>query len=158
LALLVGLFALAWSIDDLPTNLRMPAVQLHMSLGITVLGLTILRLAWRFAVGVPALPGDLPAWQRLAARANEFLLYLLLLAQALVGWLWTSAGTKAINYFFLVELPWLIGPDKPLSRTLGNLHGLIGNLLLIVIGLHAAAALYHHFVRRDRVLLGMLRG
>ena len=158
LALIIALFALAWSIDSLPKDLRGPAVQLHQSFGIIVLGLTALRLVWRFAIGVPALPDDVPAWQKLAARANEYALYLLLLAQPVVGWLWGSAGERQINFFFLVQLPWLIGPDKDLSRALGHLHGLIGNLLLVVIGLHAAAALYHHFVRRDRVLAGMLHG
>jgi len=158
LALFVALFAIAWSIDDLPEAMRSPALQLHKSFGITVLGLTILRLIWRFAAGVPAMPADLPAWQKLGARASHVLLYLLLLAQPLVGWLWSSAGTQRINFFFLVQIPWLIGPDKPLSRSLGHLHGLIGNLLLVVIGLHAAAALYHHFVRKDRVMVGMLRG
>ncbi|HLZ66293.1 MAG TPA: cytochrome b [Aliidongia sp.] len=158
LALFVGLFAIAWGVDDLPQALHSPAIQLHKSFGITVLALTVLRLGWRVAAGVPAMPDDLPAWQRLAARASHAALYVLLLAQPLVGWLWSSAGTKPINYFFLVQLPWLIGPDKQVARTLGDLHGLIANLLLIVIGLHAAAALYHHFVRRDRILVGMLRG
>ena len=156
LALFVGLFALAWTIDDLPQALRSPATQLHKSFGITVLILTVLRLIWRFAAGVPAIPGDLPAWQKLAARLTQYALYGLLLAQPLVGWLWSSAGTKPINFFFLVQLPWLIGPDRPLSRTLGNLHGLIGWTLLVLIAVHAAAALYHHFVRRDRVLLSMV--
>jgi cytochrome b561 len=158
LALFVGLFAIGWYRDDLPQDLRGPALQLHKSFGITVLGLTVLRLLWRFMAGVPAMPSDLPTWQKLAARVSHFVLYGLLIAQPLVGWLWSSAGTKPINYFFVVQLPWLIGPDQQLSRTLGNLHGLIADLLLIVIGLHAAAALYHHFVRRDRVLAGMLHG
>jgi len=158
LALFVALFAIAWSIDDLPQAMRGSALQLHKSFGITVLALTILRLIWRFAAGVPAMPADLPAWQKLGARASHVALYVLLLAQPLVGWLWSSAGTKPIDFFFLVRLPWLIGPDKSLSRTLGNLHGLIAYALLVVIGLHAAAALYHHFVRKDRVLVGMLRG
>ena len=158
LALFVGLFLIAWTVDDLPQELRLPAVQLHKSFGITVLALTVVRLVWRFAAGVPAIPSELPSWQKAAARATQYALYVLLFAQPLVGWLWSSAGTRAINFYFLVQLPWLIGPDKDLSRQLGHLHGLIGNLLLIVIGLHAVAALYHHFVRRDQVLVAMLRG
>jgi len=158
LALFIGLFALGWYGDDLPQSMRGAGVQLHKSFGITVLALTILRLIWRFSAGVPPVPADLPAWQKLAARASHVLLYLLLLAQPTVGWLWSSASTKPINFYFLVQLPWLIGPDKDLSRSLGHLHGLIADALLIVIGLHAAAALYHHFIRKDRVLVGMLRG
>ena len=158
LALFVGLFSLGWFLDDLPQSMHAAGLQLHKSFGITVLALTIVRLIWRFAAGVPAVPADLPAWQRLAARASHALLYLLLLAQPTVGWLWSSAGTRPINFYFLVQLPWLIGPDKELSRRLGHLHGQIATALLIVIGLHAAAALYHHFIRKDRVLLAMLRG
>ena len=158
LALFVALFGLGWYMDDLPQSMRGTGLQLHKSFGITVLGLTILRLIWRFAAGVPPVPADLPAWQKLAARVSHVLLYLLLLAQPTVGWLWSSAGTKPINFYFLVQLPWLIGPDKDLSRSLGHLHGLIADALLVVIGLHASAALYHHFIRKDRVLVGMLRG
>src|SRR5579859_4212710 len=79
LTLIVALFALAWSIDSLPQDLRAPAVQVHKSFGITVLGLTILRLVGRFATGSPALPADLPAAQKFAARATQYALYLLLL-------------------------------------------------------------------------------
>jgi cytochrome b561 len=158
LGLFVALFAIGWYGDALPQSMRGPALQLHKSFGLTVLGLTVVRLAWRFAAGVPAMPSDLPAWQKLGARASHVVLYLLLLTQPLVGWLWSSAGTKQINFFFLFRMPWLIGPDKQLSRTLGDLHGLTADALLAVIGLHAAAALYHHFVRKDRVLLGMVKG
>ena len=158
LALIAGLFVLAWAMDDIPRELRGPTLQLHKSLGITVLGLTVARLAWRFGAGVPDLPGDLPLLQRLAARVTQYALYALLLIQPFVGWLWSSAGQSQISYFFLVRLPWLIGPDEQLGKRLGPLHGLLGNILLGLIGLHAAAALYHHFVRRDDILRGMLRG
>jgi cytochrome b561 len=120
--------------------------------------LTLVRLAWRFVAGVPVMPSDLSMPQKLAARVTQYILYGLLLAQPLVGWLWSSAGKNQITYFFLVRVPWLIGPDKRLDKTLGHLHGLLGNVLLGFIGLHAAAALYHHFVRRDDVLRGMIRG
>ena len=158
LALFVGLFLIVWTIDAMQEAMRSPALQLHKSFGITVLGLTVVRLVWRVIAGVPAMPSDLPAWQKLVARASHYALYTLLLAQPLVGWLWSSAGTKPINFYFLVQLPWLIGPDNGLRRTLGNLHGTIGWTLLVLIAAHAAAALYHHFVRRDRVLLSMARG
>ncbi len=158
LVLFIGLFAIAWFGDDLPKEMQQSATQLHKSFGITVLFLTVLRLAWRFVAGVPAMPSDLPAWQKLAARASQYALYGLMIAQPLVGWLWSSAGTRPINFYFLVQLPWLIGPNPDLRRTLGNLHGIIGWVLLALIAVHAAAALYHHFIRRDRVLLSMARG
>jgi cytochrome b561 len=158
LVLFIGLFGIAWFGDALPREMQQAATQLHKSFGITVLFLTLARLAWRFIAGVPALPGDLPPWQRLAARTSHFVLYVLLLAQPLVGWLWSSAGTRPINFYFLFQLPWLIGPNPELRRTLGQLHGIIGWTLFVVIALHAVAALYHHFVRRDGVLVSMARG
>jgi cytochrome b561 len=158
LALIAGLFILAWAIDELPLELRSPALQIHKSLGITVLSLTIVRLLWRFGAGVPDMPSDLPMLQKLAARVTQYALYALLQIQPLVGWLWSSAEESQINYFFLIRVPWLISPDKQLSKTLGHLHGLLGNVLLGLIGLHAAAALYHHFVRRDDILRSMVRG
>src|SRR5258708_6422479 len=115
LVLLIGLFALAWLIDDLPLDLRNHAAQLHVLMGYIVIGLTILRIAWRLAVGAPKLPGEFPAWQRLAVRGNEIALYLLLLAQPLVGWLWLNVAAPAVNSFFLLLQPWLIGPEESLS-------------------------------------------
>jgi len=156
-ALIVMVYSAIWSAQSGLAGESYPAiVQLHRSFGITVLGLTLFRLAWRCRARSPELPEDLPKLQKLAARATEALIYLLLLAQPVLGLIHTNARGQQVDLFFLGTLPAIVGPDRALSRLTHNLHELVGNLLLAVIGLHAAAALFHHFVRRDGVLTTML--
>jgi cytochrome b561 len=157
LVLVTGAFAAVWIADPAVVGSYVrQVVQVHRSLGLTVAALTIFRLGWRLRTRIPDLPGDLPMVQKLAARATEGLIYLLLLAQPVVGLLYTNAYGLRVNLFFLGELPAVIGRDRPLSVQLGNIHSFLGYSLLTLIGLHAAAALFHHFIRRDNVLRTML--
>ena len=157
LVLVTAAFAAVWIADSaLVGSYVRQVVQLHRSLGLTVAALTIFRLGWRLRTRIPDLPGELPVVQKLAARITEGLIYLLLLAQPLVGLLYTNAYGLRVNLFLLVQLPALIGRDRSLSDSLGNIHSFLGYSLLILIGLHAAAALFHHFIRRDDVLKAML--
>lgn len=133
-------------------------VQLHRSFGTTVFALTLFRLGWRLLARIPELPADLPAIQKLAARGTEYALYMLLLAQPILGLLHTNARGKRVDLYFLGELPAIIGPDKALAKQAIAAHDLVAYALLGLAALHAAAALFHHFVRRDRVLISMLRG
>jgi cytochrome b561 len=121
--------------------------------------LTLFRLGWRWHARIPSLSADLPALQKLAARVIEYLLYTLLLVQPLFGILHVNARGRRVGFFFLgelAELPAIIGPDKALATQAITAHAFVAYLLLVVIALHAAAALFHHFVRRDDVLNGML--
>jgi cytochrome b561 len=157
LGLIAAVFAIAWiAHSGLVGEYYQPVMQLHRSLGLTVLGLTIFRVAWRSRADIPRLPADLPIIQKLAARATEAVLYLLLIAQPLLGLLHTNARGPRVDFFFLGALPPVIGPDRALARQLHDLHALVAIVLLVLIGLHAAAALFHHFVRRDNVLNAML--
>ena len=157
LILVAGAFAAVWAADPaLVGSYVRPVVQVHRSLGLTVAALTIFRLFWRWRAGIPALPDDLPVVQKLAARAAEGLLYVLLLAQPAVGLLYTNAYGLRVNLFFLAELPALIGRDRPLAAQLGTVHVFLGYSLLALIGVHSAAALFHHFIREDDVLNAML--
>jgi len=157
LVLVAAAFAAIWIADpDLVGPYVRPIIQVHRSLGLTVAALTIFRLAWRWQARIPPLPGDLPILQRVAARAAEGLLYALLLVQPVIGLLYTNAYGLRVNLFFLGELPVLIGRDRALAMQLGGVHTFLGYSLLILIGLHSAAALFHHFVRRDDVLNAML--
>jgi cytochrome b561 len=131
-------------------------VQIHRSLGLTVCALTIFRLFWRWRARIPALPADLPRMQKWAARTTEALIYLLLVAQPVVGLLYSNAYGARVNLFLLVQLPTVITRDPALGETLGALHNFLGYSLLALIGAHAAAALFHHFLRRDDVLNAML--
>jgi cytochrome b561 len=157
LALIAGVYAAAWTAHSgLAGEWYQPVLQLHRSLGLTLWVLTIFRLVWRSRARIPELPHDLHPVQKLAARATEALLYLLLLAQPVIGLLQTNARGQQVDFLFLIRLPPVIGADRPFARQLHELHELTANALLVLIGMHAAAALFHHFVRRDDVLNAML--
>ena len=130
--------------------------QLHRSLGVTVFVLTLFRLGWRWHARIPSLPADLPAIQKAAARVAEYVLYALLLIQPILGILYINARGRRVDFFFLGELPPIVGPDKVLAKQAIAAHDIVAYVLLTLIALHAAAALFHHFVRRDDVLNAML--
>jgi cytochrome b561 len=157
LLLVIGAFACIWAERQADSkNEAEILIHLHQSLGITILGLTIFRLGWRRRAEIPRLPHSLPAAQKLAARATEYLLYGLLSVQPILGILYTNASRHLVNVYFLGDLPVVLGPDKMLAKRLIAMHDLVAVLLLLFIGLHAAAALFHHFVRRDDALNAML--
>ena len=118
----------------------------------------LFRMAWRSQARLPSLPADLPTIQIMAARATQYLLYALLLVQPVLGLLHSIALGARIDLFFLIELPAMMGRDKVLSKMAISAHDLVANLMLVVVALHATAALFHHFVRRDGVMKGMLPG
>jgi cytochrome b561 len=157
LLLVAATFAAIWIADPgLVGSYARPIVQIHRSLGLTICALTIFRLVWRLRSRVPELPADVPKIQKMAARANEGVIYLLLMAQPLVGLAYTNAYGVRVNLFLLAQLPPILGKGRETAALLGDIHRLVGYTLLTAIGLHAAAALYHHFIRRDGVLNAML--
>lgn len=127
----------------------------HFMLGLTVFGIVFLRLAMRAVFPAPPIRPVPPAWQHYLAMAMHLLLYVFLLGMPVMGWLTLSAQGKVIPFFGL-ELPALIGTDKSLGHSLEDIHETIGTLGYYLIGLHAAAALYHHYFVRDDTLLRML--
>jgi cytochrome b561 len=130
----------------------------HEVLGLTVLGLTVLRLAWRFGLGALANEGAGPPWMDKLAHSVRVLLYLLLLitpVSAIVGaWLEGHPLTLGV----LGQVPPLLPLHHDVGSSLARLHGFLGDAILWVAGLHAAAALFHHFVLKDQVLRRMLPG
>ena len=98
----------------------------------------------------------MPGWQSLAARATHVLLYALMLAIPLVGWLYTSAAGFPVVYLKLVQLPDLVSKDKELAALLKLMHQVLAWSLSGVVALHVAAALKHHFIDRDATLKRML--
>lgn len=159
LLLIVGVYVAVWASHAAGTREQSALlVQLHRSMGLTILALTLFRLAWRWNARIPPLPADLPLFQKLAARAIEYILYALLLLQPTLGLLNTNARGRRVDFYFLAELPPVLGPDKVLAKAAMAAHELVAYLLLTLIVLHMAAALFHHFVRRDNVLNAMLPG
>src|SRR6516164_5156482 len=150
-------FLLAFLIDLAPSKEAAGfIIQLHRSFGVTLWVVTLIRLVWRQFSRFPNWPADMPQLMRFAAHWSEYALYALLLIQPILGLLQTNAHGDRVNLFFLGKLPALIGQDRPLARQLLEVHDMVGFLLLGLIALHASAALYHHFWRRDDTLAAML--
>jgi cytochrome b561 len=127
----------------------------HKSIGLTVLLLSSLRLGWR-AVRPPPAPVAMPRWQRRAASASHALLYVLLFAIPLSGWLYSSATGVQVVYLGVVPLPDLVPKDRALGDALRLVHVSLNALLFVVFCVHVAAAIKHHVVDRDTALVRML--
>lgn len=131
--------------------------QWHFMLGLAVFTLVWLRVLARVLSPTPAIEPAPPAWQNLLAKLMHLALYALMIGAPLAGWLILSAAGKPIPFFGL-ELPPLIGPNKELAGQIKELHELAGTAGYWLIGLHALAGLYHHYVVRDNTLKRMLPG
>lgn len=129
----------------------------HFMLGLSVFALALLRLAINVARSAPEIKPDPPAWQKLSAKAMHLALYALMLAMPLAGWLILSASGKPIPFFGL-HLPALIAESKSTAEFIKEIHEAVGTAGYFLIGLHAAAALYHHYLVRDNTLRRMLPG
>lgn len=142
--------------DELPLGLEKLAVLArHKSFGITILGLAVIRLAWR-SVNRPPPPPPMPRWQHMAAKLNHWALYALLFAMPLSGWMMSSASNYPVSWFGLVQLPDLVAPDPSLKERFEEVHEALAKILIALALLHIAAALKHQFLDRDGLLYRML--
>ncbi len=130
----------------------------HKSFGVVILLLVVFRLIWRLRSATPAYPSNMPAWEAGAARFSHALLYLLMLALPLTGWIINSAANIPFKVFWLVPWPDITGPDKALQSLASEIHGRLAGLLVMVLIIHIMAALRHHFIKRNDVLKRMLPG
>ena len=131
------------------------AMTLHISFGITILALMVLRLFWR--ITHPVAPAtSLPAWQQLISEAVHWLLYALVFATTMTGWIFASERGWSISLFLATPLPTLPIEGSLLARSIGNWHGIMEWTLLLVIGAHVAAAMAHTFIFRDQIMQRML--
>ena len=172
---LIGNALLGWwmadAIDDAETQLRaITAFQLHKSLGLTVLALSVVRLAWRLLHRPPALPEPMPRWERRASIVTHWAFYVLMLLLPLSGWLYVSTQWRdgaPLNvptlWFGWFEVPHLFGLGHApgelrewVSREAIETHELLAWAGAGLLGVHLAAALKHHFADRDQVLVQML--
>lgn len=126
--------------------------NLHKSLGIVVLGLVIVRLAYRLTHKPPPLPASIPPSQRLLAESVHIVLYVILFAMPLIGWIGTNAYGEPMNVFWSVTLPAVTGKNEAVSAVLWTMHNVLGLTLGGLILVHAGAALAHRFVLKDGVL------
>jgi cytochrome b561 len=155
--LMLGLLGLGFYMHDLPLSPeKLQLYAWHKWAGVTVFLLVILRLAWRVTHQPPALPAGMPKWQQWAAHATHVLLYVLMLAIPLSGWLMSSAKGFQTVWFGVLPLPDLLAKDKALGDLLATLHVSLNLLLVALLVAHVGASLKHHFINKDDVLLRML--
>lgn len=155
--------AMGWGMTTftLPLLLKFKIYQLHKSIGITVLLAVALRIVWRFTHVPPPLPEDMPLLERRVAAGTHYLLYLLMAAIPLTGWLVASVSPLQIPIVLYGRLPWPFLPVPPgwvshaADHMAGNVHAWLAYGALGLVVLHVLAALRHHFVLHDDVLRRM---
>ncbi|WP_407177201.1 cytochrome b [Bradyrhizobium sp. STM 3562] len=157
-ALLVVQYPIGWLMPDIHRG-QQPGVGmiLHISFGISILILIVLRLAWRLSHPV-APESTLPPWQRLSSELMHWMLYFLVLATTLTGWLFASFRGWSVSYFYLFPLPMLASDNAAAGKAIDGLHQAAEWTLLVFIVFHVVAAFAHMFIYRDRVMQRMLPG
>ena len=157
LALLIAQFIFAWTMPHIGRNTPVTTlISLHFTFGVTILVVAAVRLAWRMTHREPLPEDGIPPWQTASARLVDWLLYLLLFVVPILGWINASWRGMPI-VMFGAELPRLVAMRAPGWQWTGEIHTLLADYAMLgLVGLHVFAALYHHFVRRDRVLQRML--
>lgn len=158
--LIIGNLVFAWIINSLPDAMTRPAIDLHKSIGLTVLGLVLLRIPWRLTHRPPPLPSRYPWLERVGAHAAHLLLYGLILALPISGWVHDSAFKDAaahpLTLFWTV--PWFRigairnlppGVKEQVHATWFQIHVVLGYALCAVLALHVLGALKHQFIDRD---------
>lgn len=157
LALLVGQFAIAWTMPEIgrgsvPTGL----IAWHLSVGVAILAVMIVRLVWRATHPAPPAPADLPTALAILSRITHYVLYAVLIVLPLLGWANASARGWAVKLFGAVPLPSLMPKGSALGHSLGDVHATLATALLAIVALHVTGALYHAVVLKDRTLKRML--
>ncbi len=155
--MILGSFSVGLYMADLPFSpQKLKIFSWHKWAGVTIFILVVLRCTWRLFNAAPPLPDNLPKWQRWAAAATHYLLYVLMFAIPLSGWLMSSAKGFQTVYFGVLPIPDLLQKNADLGDILRNVHEALNWLMFSVVALHAAAALKHHFIDKDDVLRRML--
>lgn len=154
--LLMVQFPIGWLMPDIRQGERPGAAMgVHISIGLSMLLLIVLRFAWRLSHPVPAAVG-LPRWQRVASECVHWLLYASVFGTTMTGWFFASFRGWPISFLSLMPLPALAAPGSPFGRVVGGWHSAAGWALLVAIGFHVGAALFHAIVLRDDVMRRML--
>ena len=160
---LVGIFSVGVYMADLPFSpQRLKLYNWHKWAGVTILTLSIIRLAWRLTHRPPALPPSvvrgMPAWQLRAYEATHVAMYSLFFVVPLLGWAYSSAAGFPIVAFGVLPLPDFVPADKALAELIKPLHGFAAFTLAALVVVHVGAAIKHQWIDKDGLLNRMLPG
>lgn len=154
-AMILGNIAGALLSEGLGDAAKGVIFPIHKSIGLTVLGLSLVRLGWRVAHGFPRLPDRTPSWDAVLARSTHVAFYVLMIAVPLAGWTMVSAGERPLTWFGLFDVPKL-PVSKALAGVAHEAHEVLAFAMLGLVVLHVAGALKHHLIDRDDLLARML--
>ena len=129
--------------------LRAQLYSMHKALGVTLLGLAMIRILWVLVSRPPLMPAALQRREVVLAKSTVGLLYLLMLATPVAGYLMSNTGGKPVSYFGLFDLPALMGKSHDLHELLEDVHGFLGYTVLALVGLHFVGAMKHRFIDKD---------
>ena len=154
---ILGTLGLGLYMVDLPFSpAKLQIYSWHKWAGMTLLFLAVVRLAWRLSHPAPALPDTMGPLSRLAAHAGHWVLYILMLAIPLSGWLMSSAQGFSVVWFGVLPLPDLVTKNLELGEWLNSTHLILNYTLIATLIGHIGAALHHHFIKKDTVMSRML--
>jgi cytochrome b561 len=157
---IIGMLAYGWWMNHIPARPdRFFYRSIHADIGYAVLVLMVVRLVWRSINPTPALPADTPRWQQTAARISHGALYAVTIMVAILGWAHSGAHQPDYaDWFGLFRVPQITSPDKAAAQAYEDRHIFFAYVLLALIVIHFAAAVWHHFVKCDRVTSRMIDG
>lgn len=156
-ALILGNLAFGLYMVDLPLSpAKLKFYSWHKWTGMTIFLISAARLLWRLSHPAPDFPSSMPAWQCAAANASHHLLYALFFAAPLTGWLFSSAAGFQTVYFGVLPLPDLLSKNENLADVLKLVHRFTNYTMATLVVVHSAAAIKHHVVDGDDVLVRML--
>lgn len=155
--LILAMFVLGWTAESYPMSpTKLKLFGLHKSTGLVILALVVLRIAWRAFDPAPALPADTSALERILAHATHRLLYVLMVAMPLSGWVINSAADFPLKIYGWIRVPHIAPASESLQTSAEVVHLTLFWIMALLVGIHVAAALWHHFERRDTILRRML--
>jgi len=150
-------FVWSWRIDRTDSiRAEFALVNQHKSIGMTILGLVILRLLWRAFNRPPPFPDSMSTFEKRAASTAHWLLYALILAMPLSGWIYTSAAGFGPELFGLVDIPALVAQNEQIENLFGTTHEWLAKFILVLVSIHVLAALRHQLLLKDGLLGRML--
>jgi cytochrome b561 len=157
-ALIAAVVVIAWIMTSMARDnpIRGTYYQVHKALGITILALVALRLAWRALNRAPPPPDHLARWEHNLSTATHVLLYALMLIMPLSGYIGSAAGGQRLSFFFLFDIPSILPQDKSLSQNAYTVHVACRAALYVLVTLHVLATAWHVAIRRDGTLDRML--
>jgi cytochrome b561 len=154
--LIINQWWIAERAEELKGLAKLEALAWHKSFGMTILMLAVLRLVWRLMNPTPDLTAETKPWERVLAKLSHVLLYALIFALPLTGWMMSSARNFPVSWFKLFQFPDLVAPARQTFDLMHDAHGALFAALVCVALLHIAGALKHHFIDKNDVLKRML--